>query len=57
LIDARTVSDVWRLNVKDRIQALGGIPAPMSAADFGQSAKTDSERFGQLIKTRNIRGD
>jgi len=43
--------------VKDRIQALGGIPAPMSAADFGQSAKTDSERFGQLIKTRNIRGD
>ena len=43
--------------VKDRIQALGGIPAPMSAADFGQNAKTDSERFGQLIKTRNIRGD
>ena len=43
--------------VKDRIQALGGIPAPMSAADFGQSAKTDSERFGQLIKSRNIRGD
>jgi len=43
--------------VKDRIQALGGIPAPMSGADFGQSAKTDSERFGQLIKTRNIRGD
>jgi len=43
--------------VKDRIQALGGIPAPMSPADFGQSAKTDSERFGQLIKARNIRGD
>jgi tripartite-type tricarboxylate transporter receptor subunit TctC len=43
--------------VKDRIQALGGIPAPMSVADFGQSAKTDSERFGQLIKSRNIRGD
>ncbi len=43
--------------VKDRIQALGGIPAPMSSADFGQSAKTDSERFGQLIKSRNIRGD
>jgi hypothetical protein len=29
----------------------------MSAADFGQNAKTHSERFGQLIKTRNIRGD
>ena len=43
--------------VRDRIQALGGIPAPMSAADFGQSAKTDSERFGQLIKSRTIRGD
>jgi len=43
--------------VKDRIQALGGIAAPMGAADFGQSAKTDSERFGQLIKSRNIRGD
>jgi tripartite-type tricarboxylate transporter receptor subunit TctC len=43
--------------VKDRIQSIGGIAAPMTANEFGQRAKLDSDRFGALIKSRNIRGD
>ena len=43
--------------VKERINALGGVPAPMSPADFNARAATDSARFGALIKARNITGD
>lgn len=43
--------------VQERIAALGGVPAPMTAADFGARAATDSTRFGALIKARNIQGD
>jgi tripartite-type tricarboxylate transporter receptor subunit TctC len=40
-----------------RMNALGAIPAPMSAADFGARAQIDSIRYGALIRARNIRGD
>ncbi|MDQ3273125.1 MAG: tripartite tricarboxylate transporter substrate-binding protein, partial [Pseudomonadota bacterium] len=43
--------------VKDRIMAIGGVPAPMLPADFNMRASIDSARFGALIKTRNIKGD
>ncbi|MEO8024790.1 tripartite tricarboxylate transporter substrate binding protein [Polaromonas sp.] len=43
--------------VKDRILALGGVPAPMSPADFNMRASIDGTRFGALIKARNIKGD
>ena len=43
--------------VKDRISAIGGIPAPMSPSDFNLRASIDSARFGALIKTRGIKGD
>ena len=43
--------------VKDRITALGGVPAPMSPTDFNARASIDSARFGALIKARNIQGD
>ena len=43
--------------VKDRISAIGGIPAPMSPSDFNQRASIDSTRFGALIKERGIKGD
>jgi tripartite-type tricarboxylate transporter receptor subunit TctC len=43
--------------VKERIQSLGGIPAPMSPAEFHQSAATDSARFGALIRSRNIKAE
>ncbi|MDI1339452.1 tripartite tricarboxylate transporter substrate binding protein [Polaromonas sp.] len=43
--------------VKDRIMAIGGIPAPMSPSDFNMSAAIDGTRFGALIRARNITGD
>ena len=43
--------------VKDRISAIGGIPAPMSPSDFNLRASIDSTRFGALIKARGIKGD
>lgn len=43
--------------VSDRISGIGGIPAPMSPAEFGQRAQLDSERFGKLIRERRITGD
>ncbi|MDP1742841.1 tripartite tricarboxylate transporter substrate binding protein [Polaromonas sp.] len=43
--------------VKDRILAIGGIPAPMSPADFNMRASIDGTRFGALIKARNIKAE
>jgi tripartite-type tricarboxylate transporter receptor subunit TctC len=43
--------------VKDRILAIGGIPAPMSPSDFNMRAQIDGARFGALIRARNIKGD
>ena len=43
--------------MKDRIQALGGVPAPMSPADFAAKAAQDSQRFGAIIRERKIVGD
>lgn len=43
--------------VKDRIMAIGGIPAPMSPSDFNMRAAIDGTRFGALIRARNIKGD
>lgn len=42
---------------KERADAIGGVPAPMSPAEFGARAAEDGVRFGQLIKTRGIKGD
>jgi tripartite-type tricarboxylate transporter receptor subunit TctC len=41
----------------DRMNAIGAIPAPMSAQDFGARAQIDSVRYGALIRARNIKGD
>jgi tripartite-type tricarboxylate transporter receptor subunit TctC len=43
--------------VTDRIAAIGGVPAPMSPAEFAAKAAEDSRRFGAVIKARNIVGD
>ena len=43
--------------VKDRIMAIGGVPAPMSPSDFNMRASIDGTRFGALIRARNIKGD
>jgi tripartite-type tricarboxylate transporter receptor subunit TctC len=41
----------------ERMNAIGGVPAPMSPQEFAARAQIDSTRFGALIKARNIRGD
>ena len=43
--------------VTERIDAIGGVPAPMSPAEFGAKAAEDSRRFGAIIKERRIVGD
>ena len=43
--------------LKERITALGGVPAPMSPAEFAAKAAEDSKRFGAIIKERKIVGD
>ncbi len=43
--------------MKDRIQALGGVPAPMTPAEFAAKAAEDSKRFGGIIRERKISGD
>jgi tripartite-type tricarboxylate transporter receptor subunit TctC len=41
----------------ERMNAIGGEAAPMTPEEFAAKARVDSERFGALIKARNIRGD
>ncbi|HSV84703.1 MAG TPA: tripartite tricarboxylate transporter substrate binding protein [Ramlibacter sp.] len=41
----------------ERMNAIGGVAAPMTPQEFGDRARIDSDRFGSLIKARNIRGD
>jgi tripartite-type tricarboxylate transporter receptor subunit TctC len=43
--------------LKERINALGGVPAPMSPAEFAAKAAEDSKRFGAIIRERKIVGD
>ena len=43
--------------VRDRITVLGGEPAPMSPAEFGDRQRADRERFGAVIKAQGIRAD
>ncbi|MCJ0762168.1 Bug family tripartite tricarboxylate transporter substrate binding protein [Variovorax terrae] len=43
--------------IRERITAIGGVPAPMVPADFGARASIDGVRFGALIRARNIKGD
>jgi len=43
--------------LKDRINALGGVPSPMTPAEFGAKAAEDSKRFGAIIRERRIVGD
>jgi tripartite-type tricarboxylate transporter receptor subunit TctC len=43
--------------LKERINALGGVPAPMSPVEFAAKAAEDSKRFGAIIRERKIVGD
>ncbi len=43
--------------MRERIAALGGEAAPLSAAQFGARMADDARRFGALIRERRIVGD
>lgn len=42
---------------RERIAALGGVPAPMTPAQFHEKALEDGARFGKVIRERKIVGD
>ena len=42
--------------LKDRIMAVGNVPAAMSPEEFGTKAREDSKRFGAIIRERGITG-
>ena len=58
---ARLNSEINRIlatpPLKERINAIGGVPAPMSPAEFAAKAAEDSKRFGAIIRERKITGD
>lgn len=43
--------------VRERIVGIGGEAAPMSPSAFGSVVAADSKRYGELIKSRNIKPD
>jgi tripartite-type tricarboxylate transporter receptor subunit TctC len=43
--------------LQERINAIGGVPAPMLPAEFAAKAAEDSKRFGAIIRERKIVGD
>lgn len=40
--------------LKERIMAIGNLPAPMTPEEFGERAGEDSKRFGAIIRERGI---
>jgi tripartite-type tricarboxylate transporter receptor subunit TctC len=43
--------------MRDRINAIGGVPTPMSAEQFAAKMAEDSKRFGAIVRERKIVGD
>lgn len=43
--------------LRERIQAIGGVPQPMSPEQFAQKIAEDSRRFGAIVRERKIVGD
>jgi hypothetical protein len=37
-------------NLKERIIGLGGIPLPLSPADFGKLIADETEKWGKVVK-------
>ena len=42
---------------RERITAIGGVPAPMSPGEFASKMADDSKRFGAIVRERKIVGD
>jgi tripartite-type tricarboxylate transporter receptor subunit TctC len=43
--------------IKARLAELGGVPMPMSPAEFGKLIADDSEKWGKVIRALNIKAD
>ncbi|WP_157548575.1 Bug family tripartite tricarboxylate transporter substrate binding protein [Piscinibacter sakaiensis] len=43
--------------MRERITAIGGVPAPLSAEQFAAKVAEDSQRFGTIVRERRIVGD
>ncbi len=43
--------------VRERIEALGGEPTPITPAQFGEMSRVDRERFGVVIRAAGIKAD
>jgi tripartite-type tricarboxylate transporter receptor subunit TctC len=43
--------------MRERIQAIGGVPAPMSAPEFAAKMAEDAKRFSAIVRERKIVGD
>jgi tripartite-type tricarboxylate transporter receptor subunit TctC len=47
-----TLSDA---RIKARIADLGGVPLPGSSADFGQLIRDETEKWGKVIRSANVK--
>jgi tripartite-type tricarboxylate transporter receptor subunit TctC len=43
--------------IKARISDMGGTVLPGSPADFGKLITTETEKWGKVIRTANIKGE
>jgi tripartite-type tricarboxylate transporter receptor subunit TctC len=56
-ISAEVVKALHAPEVEKRLTELGALPAPTSPEQFAQILKRDGERWGKLIRERNIRAN
>lgn len=43
--------------IKERLAALGGVPMPMTPAEFGKLIADETEKWGKVIRAANIKAD
>jgi tripartite-type tricarboxylate transporter receptor subunit TctC len=43
--------------IKSRLHDLGGVPMPMTPADFGKHIADETEKWGKVIRAANIKAD
>ena len=43
--------------IKERLADLGGVPLPMTAAEFGKLIAVETEKWGKVIRAANIKTD
>ncbi len=54
-VQAATVAALNAPDVRDRLLQLGAIPSPSSSAEFGKLLAEEYERWGKLVREKNIK--